>query len=195
MTDPTAGVDQPTPGARCPWCSAELPDADAKTCPSCNANLSGEVEAAVPGLTAIDLERLAFRRSTAPKKSRLMSWISGDSDYEDATDPVAPPGSLELPPFEVRREMLRLEMAARIADLTAEAGALAADEAAAKGADPAAAAAAIQAEIDAAARAQPNEVEDDEPVEPAGSAVAEAADGGARAAAEPDTGDPEAASS
>jgi hypothetical protein len=209
MTDPTAGVDQPTPGARCPWCSAELPDADATTCPSCNANLSGGVEAAVPGLTALDLERLAFRRSTAPKKSRLMSWISGDSDYEDATDPVAPPGSLDLPPFEVRREMLRLEMAARIADLTAEAGALAAEEADAKGADPVAAAAAIQAEIDAAARAQTVEVEagletepgptvtadGDEPVEPADSAPDEASDGLAGGAGEPATGDPEAAKS
>ncbi len=207
MTDPTAGVDEPTPGAQCPWCSAELPDADAKTCPSCNANLSGEVEATVPGLTAIDLERLAFRRSTAPKKSRLMSWISGDSDYEDATDPVAPPGSLDLPPLEVRREMLRLEMAARIADLTAEAGALAADEADAKGADPVAAAAAIQAEIDAAARAQSIEVEDgletepgpadaadgDEPGGGAGSAAPEA-EAGAADSTEPAAGDPEAAS-
>ena len=209
MTDPTAGVDEPTPGAHCPWCSAELPDADAKTCPSCNANLSGEVEATVPGLTAIDLERLAFRRSTAPKKSRLMSWISGDSDYEDATDPVAPPGSLDLPPLEVRREMLRIEMAARIADLTAEAEALAADEADAKGADPVAAAAAIQAEIDAAARAQSLEVEDgletepgpaddaegDEPGGRARSTAPEAeAEAGAGDAAEPVTSDPEAAS-
>ena len=209
MTDPTAGVDQPTPGARCPWCSADLPDPDAKTCPSCEANLSAEVEAAVPGLTAIDLERLAFRRSTAPKKSRLMSWISGDSDYEDATDPVAPPGSLDLPPFEVRREMLRLEMAARIADLTAEAGALAADEADAKGADPVAAAAAIQAEIDAASVAQALELEagletepepaataaGDEPIDPSGPAVVEAAATAGDGVPEPAAGDPEAASS
>ena len=108
----------------------------------------------MPGLTALDLERLAFRRSTTPKKSRLLSWISGDSDYEDATDPVAAPGSLDLPPLEVRREMLRLEMDALIADLTAEAGALAADDADAHGTDPVAAAAALQAEIDAVRRAE-----------------------------------------
>jgi hypothetical protein len=149
-SDPLSAPNAP----RCPWCSAELPASDVKTCPTCQANLTAESEAQLPGLTALDLERLAFRRATAPKKSRLMSWISGDSDYENATDPVAQPGSLDLPPFEVRREMLRLEMAARIADLTAEAGALAADQAAANGSDPVAAAAAIQAEIDAATRAE-----------------------------------------
>lgn len=153
MVDPNT-EDATTSVPRCPWCSAELPAADARTCPSCNANLVGEAETQVPGLTALDLERLAFRRSTTPKKSRLMSWISGDSDYEDATDPIPPPGSLEPPPFEVRREMLRLEMDALIADLTAEAGALASDQADADGTDPVAAAAALQAEIDAVRRAE-----------------------------------------
>ena len=50
--------------------------------------------------------------------------------------------------------MLRLEMDALIADLTAEAGALAADDADAHGTDPVAAAAALQAEIDAVRRAE-----------------------------------------
>jgi hypothetical protein len=138
MADPTAGTSPPVP--RCPWCSAELPRtrARSKTCPSCHANLAGDRDAQLPGLTAIDLEKLAFRRSTSPKRSRLMSWISGDLDYEDATEPVAPPGSLAPPPLEVRREMLRLEMDALIADLKGEADALAADEAVAQGATPAA---------------------------------------------------------
>jgi hypothetical protein len=150
-----AGDPPSAPSApRCPWCSAELPATDVKTCPSCKANLTAETDTQVPGLTALDLERLAFRRATAPKKSRLMSWISGDSDYENASDPVAQPGSLDPPPFEVRREMLRIEMAALIADLTAEAGAMASDEAAAHGSDPVAAAAAVQAEIDAVTRAE-----------------------------------------
>jgi hypothetical protein len=155
MADPTAGTPSPVPSApRCPWCSAKLPRAKAKTCPACHANLVGEGNAQLPGLTALDLERLAFRRATSPKKSRLMSWISGDTDYEDATEPVAPPGSLEPPPLEVRREMLRLEMAALIADLQAEAGALAVDEAVAQGADPAAAAASVQLGLEAPASAQ-----------------------------------------
>ncbi len=154
MADPNPGDSSGAPAARCPWCSGALSDPDAKTCPTCGANLANEVDAQLPGLTAIDLEKLAFRRTVAPRRSRLMSWISGDLDYENAADPVAPPGSLEPPPFEVRREMLRLEMAAMIADLTAEAGALAADEAVAQGTDPAAAAAAIQAEVDASANAE-----------------------------------------
>ncbi len=72
MADPTAGTPSPVPSTpRCPWCSAELPEPGAKTCPSCHANLVGEGDAQLPGLTAIDLERLAFRRVTTPKKSRL----------------------------------------------------------------------------------------------------------------------------
>jgi hypothetical protein len=134
MADPTAGASSPQPSRpRCPWCSAELPRGKPKTCPACHANLVGEGDAQLPGLTALDLERLAFRRVTSPKKSRLMSWISGDTDYEDAMDPIAPPGSLEPPPLDVRREMIRLEMAALIADLEAEADSLAADEAIERG--------------------------------------------------------------
>lgn len=155
MADPIDVTSRGPSAPRCPWCSAELPDAAAAICPSCKANLASGPEAQVPGLTALDLERLAFRRSTTPKKSRLLSWISGDSDYEDATDPVAAPGSLSLPPADVRREMLRLERAALIAELAAEAGALATDDALALGeADPAAAAAAIKSQLDVAARAQ-----------------------------------------
>jgi hypothetical protein len=160
MADPIDDAASSAPSApRCPWCSAELPDPATAICPSCKANLASGPEAQVPGLTALDLERLAFRRSTTPKKSRLLSWISGDSDYEDATDPVAAPGSLAPPPADVRREMLRLERAALIAELAAEAGALATDDALALGeADPAAAAAAIQTQLDVAARAQAPDV-------------------------------------
>lgn len=160
MADPIDDGASPAPSTpRCPWCSAELPDPAAAICPSCKANLASGPEAQVPGLTALDLERLAFRRSTTPKKNRLLSWISGDSDYEDATDPVAAPGSLALPPADVRREMLRLERAALIAELAAEAGAIATDDAVALGeADPAAAAAAIKSQLDVAARAQAEDV-------------------------------------
>ncbi len=159
MADPIDGAASRASTPSCPWCSAELPDPAAATCPSCHANLAGGPEAQVPGLTALDLERLAFRRSTTPKKSRLLSWISGDSDFEDAHEPVAAPGSLAPPSADVRREMLRLERAALIAELAAEAGVLATDDALALGeADPAAAAAAIQAQLDVAARAQAPDV-------------------------------------
>lgn len=176
MVDPMDGTASSAPVTlRCPWCSVELSDPVAATCPSCKANLAGGPEPQVPGLTALDLERLAFRRSTTPKKSRLLSWISGDSDYEDATDPVAAPGSLAPPPADVRREMFRLEKAALIADLAAEAGALATDDAIALR-DPAAAAAAIQAQLDVAAKAQAAEVEAAE-VEAAGPSAAVSTDG------------------
>jgi len=173
MAEPTEDAPAIAPSlSRCPWCSAELPDPTAKTCPSCQANLVGEVDKQLPGLTAVDLEKLAFRRGAPQKKSRIMSWISGDLDYEDATEPIAPPGSLELPPIEVRREMLRLERAALIADLAAEAGSITADMVLAPDADPAAAAAAIQAHLDDAAAAEAMEtgVTEKDPALPTASA-------------------------
>jgi hypothetical protein len=56
-----------------------------------------------------------------------MSWISGE--YDEEADKPAPPGSLSPPPPEVRREMLRLELEAQVANLQAEAGAIAAEAA------------------------------------------------------------------
>lgn len=176
------------PPAICPWCSAALPDPTAPTCPSCAANLTSPPDSSVPGVTAVDVQSLALRRTSPPKKNRILSWISGDTDYEDATEPVAPPGSLDLPGPEVRAEMLRLEMAAKIADLTAEAGAMAADEAIAAGAtgDLAAARADILAEVDATAASEALIGEDAVPVTQAADAAApttDAAEGGAESPA------------
>ena len=161
------------PPAICPWCSAELPDPTVVNCPTCHANLAAAPDSQVPGVTAVDVEALALRRTSPPKKNRILSWISGDTDYEDAAEPIAPPGSLDLPGFEVRREMLRLEMAAKIADLTAEAGAMAADEALAADAtgDLAAARADILAEVDATAAADAMVAEDLTPLPDAGDAT------------------------
>jgi hypothetical protein len=122
---PDAGPDV----MRCPWCSALLPPDTADACPSCHATLSSTEEPNVPGVTALDVEKIALRRSGPPKKSRLMSWISGEVDYEGMRGPIATPGSLAPPPLEVRQEMIRLEQEAHLANLTAEAGALAAEEA------------------------------------------------------------------
>lgn len=125
------------------WCSAILPSAQVSTCPTCGATLVGENDAAVPGLTAIDADAiLRNTRATAkPKRSgRLLGWISGD--YEsDETGTSAPPGSLAPPPEAVRREILRLELEAQVANAQAEVEALAADaavEAAATGGRPSA---------------------------------------------------------
>jgi hypothetical protein len=110
------------------WCSAELPSDHETVCSSCGATLIGETDSQVPGVTAIDAEAI-IKAGRAPKprqRSRLMSWISGDYEADEAP---APPGSLAPPPPAVRREMLRLELEAQVANLQAEAGAMAADEA------------------------------------------------------------------
>ena len=127
-------VDDATPGAaapapRCMWCSAVLPSANEATCPSCGAALIEDADTQVPGVTAIDAEAIvrAGREVRTKSRSRLMSWISGE--YDDEGDKPAPPGSLAPPPLEVRREMLRLELAAQVANLQAEAGAMAAEAA------------------------------------------------------------------
>jgi hypothetical protein len=127
LDDVTTGTPAPLP--RCMWCSAELPSDNETVCPTCGATLIGDPIDQVPGVTAIDAEAIVrHARGVKPKqRSRLMSWISGE--YEEGADKPAPPGSLSPPPPAVRREMLRLEMEAEVANLQAEAGAMAAEAA------------------------------------------------------------------
>jgi hypothetical protein len=133
LDDATAEATVPAP--HCTWCSAELPSDHETVCPSCGATLLGDGETQVPGLTAIDAEAI-LRNSRAAKakpRSRLMSWISGDYD-EDAAAAEATPGSLAPPPVAVRREMLRLELEAQVANAQAEVESMAADAAVEEGA-------------------------------------------------------------
>jgi len=122
-TTPEASV-QP----RCMWCSSILPSDSEVNCPTCGATLIGEGDNQVPGVTAIDAAAIirGTREVKPQRRSRLMSWISGE--YPEDEKP-APPGSLSPPPAEVRREMLRLELEAQVANLQAEAGAMAAEQA------------------------------------------------------------------
>ena len=123
LDDVTAGASTPLP--RCMWCSAELPSDSEVTCPTCGATLIGDGESQVPGVTAIDAEAIVRGSRDKPRqRSRLMSWISGE--YPEEEQP-APAGSLSPPPPEVRREMLRIELEAEVANLQAEAGAIAAE--------------------------------------------------------------------
>jgi hypothetical protein len=125
MAEPTAETVVP----RCPWCSAALPPGVGENCPSCGATLASPGDATVPGVTAIDPEAVlrGVRAATTPRRNRILSFITGE--VQDEYEELGKPEALAPPPAEVRREMLRMEVEAEIADLTAEAGALAADEA------------------------------------------------------------------
>jgi hypothetical protein len=105
--------------AHCPWYSAEL-HGPVSTCSSCGATLTADAEPSLPGVTAVDNEAIRAARMPVPqRRSRLLSWISGeDSGVDEAP---APPGSLAPPPPDVRREMLRLELEAELTNLQAEA--------------------------------------------------------------------------
>src|SRR4051812_39932234 len=128
--------DAPTPtsGAepRCMWCSAVLPSDHESVCPSCGAALVDQGDAAVPGLTAIDADAILRNARGAarsrPRGGRLLSWISGEYAEDDGAG-AATPGSLAPPPAEGRREMLRLELEAQVANAQAEVEAIAADAA------------------------------------------------------------------
>jgi hypothetical protein len=100
----------------CSWCSATLPAADVERCPSCGAALK-EPDAAVPGVTQIDVDAILKSRSPTQKPRGLIGWLSGEYDAGKAEAP--PPGTLEPPDEAVRREMLRLELAALEAEVLA----------------------------------------------------------------------------
>ena len=115
--------------AVCTWCSAPLSSPDLERCPSCGANLVGDVAEPLPGVTAVDAAALVRGLpSSSRPRNRLLSWISGDypDDVPTATDAKA----LEPPDIAVRREILRLELEGEVANLKAEADALVAEAAA-----------------------------------------------------------------
>jgi len=159
-------LDEPTSGAiapRCTWCSAVLPSDHEAICPSCGATLLGEGDTSVPGLTAIDADAiLRSARGAArsrPRGGRLLSWISGEYQ-EDEAGAGAPPGSLSPPSGDVRREMLRLELEAQVANAQAEVEALAADAAVEQGRSLAPSAETIDLTAD---EARPAETENETP--------------------------------
>ncbi|HEX7950561.1 MAG TPA: hypothetical protein VF494_09450 [Candidatus Limnocylindrales bacterium] len=94
-------------------------------CPSCGANLVAEGDPNVPGVTAIDAASL-IRSKTAPQpRNRLLSWISGESQADVPSKAEAQ--AIAPPDDEVRREILRLELEAHVANLQAEADAMRAE--------------------------------------------------------------------
>jgi hypothetical protein len=106
-------------GAVCSWCSAPLPSADLEQCPSCGAILTGELAEALPGVTAVDAMAIVRGTPSAVRpRNRLLSWISGD--YPEESQTAAEAKAIEPPDLAVKREMLRLELAAEVPDAAAE---------------------------------------------------------------------------
>jgi hypothetical protein len=101
-----------TETATCPWCSASVPIA-ASTCPSCGASLRDAVDGEVLGVTHVD--PAAVVRGKRIKTSKLASWLGGETPPEEDLG-----GKVEPPSAEVRKEMLRLELAAIDAELEAK---------------------------------------------------------------------------
>ena len=113
--------------AICSWCSAEVAEG-ATICPSCGANLIPDGDPNVPGVTAVDAASIIRSKSVSQPRSRLLSWISGE--YQAEVPSRAEQQAIAPPDLEVRREILRLELQAEVANLQAEADALRAEAAA-----------------------------------------------------------------
>jgi zinc ribbon protein len=133
----------------CSWCSTENAEGSI-TCSNCGANLVPDSEAEVPGVTAVDAASIIRSRSSGQPDNPVLAWLN--SEHSKA---IAPPDD------EVRREILRLELAAEVANLQAEADALAADAALEAESDALAAAAvaeSAEAEAEAEGESVPAEV-------------------------------------
>jgi hypothetical protein len=187
LDDVTTGGSMPAP--RCNWCSAVLPSDHETVCPSCGATLIGDGDAAVPGLTAIDAEAIlrSARAQKTKSRSRLLGWISGDVD-DDGGTVMATPGSLAPPPADVRREILRLELEAQVANAQAEVESMAADDAVEHGTSLAAPVAERDAEPESEAAAEAeSEAEPEAESEAAAEAESQAGDASDYSAADATT--------
>jgi len=68
-------------------------------------------------VTQVDLEALRRGQPTTQRSRSLLGFISGEYQVEE---PAAPEGVLAPPPDDVRREMLRMEIAAAEAEVAAQ---------------------------------------------------------------------------
>ena len=103
----------------CPWCSASVP-IEATTCPSCGAQLREAAEGDVLGVTQVDPSAVSRVRRVKPR--RITAWLTGESPAEEENG-----GKIEPPSEAVKREMLRIELAAIDAELEAKAAQAAAN--------------------------------------------------------------------
>jgi hypothetical protein len=86
----------------------------AVTCPSCGAQLREAADGEVLGVTQIDPSATSRLKRIKPR--RFTAWLTGEAPVEDNAG-----GKIEPPSEEVRREMLRLELAAIDAEIEAKA--------------------------------------------------------------------------
>lgn len=100
--------------ATCPWCSATVPT-EAATCPSCGAALRDAADVEVLGVTQVD-HAATSRLARLGKPGRLATWLGAESTAENAELT----GHIEEPSEEVRKEMLRLKLAAIDAEIEAK---------------------------------------------------------------------------
>jgi len=114
----------------CPWCSATLPTADAAVCSSCDARLVGGADVEIPGVTAVDPALLAAAAAPRKIKRTFGSLLVGNDDEIPLPSEAEMP-ALARPDADVRREIIRLELEARLASLRAEVAARDAEAAAA----------------------------------------------------------------
>jgi hypothetical protein len=110
----------------CSWCSTPVTEG-ATHCSFCGANLIPDGDPNVPGVTAVDAASIIRSKSASQPRSRFMSWISGE--YTSDTPSKAEAQAIAPPDQDVRREILRLELEAEVANLKAEADALRAEAA------------------------------------------------------------------
>lgn len=109
------GGTESAPAPICPWCSAQLVTGREETCPSCGAALHETSESEVPGVTRVDIDAVLRARTPDGQRGRgLIGWLSGEYEPEAAPDT---PESIAPPEEAVRREMLRLELAALEAEV------------------------------------------------------------------------------
>jgi hypothetical protein len=110
-TDAPGATDGDAAGGRCPWCSAGLAlGAGLPSCPSCGAQLSGDDNTTMPGLTQVVPVAMRKAVSAEPvRRSRLLAWISGEM-IDEPSESAATTEALALPSRDVRREILRIEL-------------------------------------------------------------------------------------
>ena len=108
--------------ATCPWCSATVP-VEAATCPSCGASLRDAADGDILGVTQVDPAAVVRTKRIRSRNIAAFLGVGDGPDDEESTGKVEPPSEA------VKREMLRLELAAIDAEIEAKAQAAAAQAA------------------------------------------------------------------